>query len=177
MALDPRRGRWVNLGNSDYAMLRQIFAGRVQPDDVLVDVGCGAGRVLNFWLDQGYTNRMVGLERDAVLAASTRRRLQSHRNVEVVTGDAIETLPRDGTVYYLFNPFDAGDMARLADRMLKVSLRRESRLLIVYYNCKHVSVFDGDGNWSIERAELSAPRFAPPSPLAYITPKHQLPGA
>src|SRR4249919_4103205 len=38
------------VGNSDYLVLRAIFEGRVQDGDLLVDVGCGRGRVLNHWL-------------------------------------------------------------------------------------------------------------------------------
>ena len=32
--------------NSEYRALRQMFANRITPEDVLVDVGCGKGRVL-----------------------------------------------------------------------------------------------------------------------------------
>jgi hypothetical protein len=43
--------------HTDYHVLRDIFARvPVTPDDVLVDVGCGEGRVINFWLSRRLTN-------------------------------------------------------------------------------------------------------------------------
>ena len=49
-------------GNSDYEVLAQVFDGRISLNDVLVDIGCGRGRVLNYWLSLGLGNRIYGLE-------------------------------------------------------------------------------------------------------------------
>ena len=35
--------------NSDYKAMTIFFKGNIKLDDVLVDVGCGKGRVINFW--------------------------------------------------------------------------------------------------------------------------------
>ena len=47
--------RFLHLGahhaaNTPYFILPIIFDGIIHDDDVLVDVGCGKGRVLNWWL-------------------------------------------------------------------------------------------------------------------------------
>src|SRR5688572_19680524 len=49
--------------HTDYHVLRDIFA-RVpfKPDDVLVDIGCGEGRVINFWLSRRVKNPIIGIE-------------------------------------------------------------------------------------------------------------------
>lgn len=39
-------GRHGDTNNSDHKVLRAVFDQRVRPDDVIVDVGCGRGRVL-----------------------------------------------------------------------------------------------------------------------------------
>jgi hypothetical protein len=57
-------GWTIGVQNSDYAALEQIFRNRIRPVDVLVDVGCSTGRVINLWLEQGPSNRIVGLEAD-----------------------------------------------------------------------------------------------------------------
>jgi hypothetical protein len=48
-----RQAGAYNVVNTPYAVLPQIFAGRIGRDDVLVDVGCGKGRVINWWLSRG----------------------------------------------------------------------------------------------------------------------------
>ena len=49
--------------HTDYHVLRDIFARvPLTTDDVLVDVGCGEGRVINFWLSQGWKNPIIGIE-------------------------------------------------------------------------------------------------------------------
>src|SRR5215467_3511629 len=50
--------------NSSYETVRKLFRERVQPLDVLVDVGCGKGRVINAWLREDYANRLIGVELD-----------------------------------------------------------------------------------------------------------------
>lgn len=40
--------------NTPYTALKLIFKNEIiGPDDVLVDLGCGKGRVINWWLGQG----------------------------------------------------------------------------------------------------------------------------
>ena len=74
--------------NVTYYALSLIFKGEtIAPDDVLVDVGCGKGRVLNWWLSKRLPNRIVGLELDPEVAAHTRHRLRKYRNVTIITGD------------------------------------------------------------------------------------------
>src|SRR5262245_64681390 len=53
----------------------------VDPDDVLVDIGSGPGRVLNWWLSQGFRNRMVGIELDPDRSEEHTSELQSLRHL------------------------------------------------------------------------------------------------
>ena len=50
--------------NSDYRLLEETFHNRIRDGEVLVDVGCGAGRVLNHWLRDSPNARIYGLESD-----------------------------------------------------------------------------------------------------------------
>lgn len=138
--------------STDYHHLDQLFrrAGiRVDPSDVLVDIGCGKGRVINYWLARGYTNRIVGLELDPDVADSVRRRTRSRPNVVIITGDAVENLPGDGTIFYAFNPFDAAVMSRLKARM-EASLTGERDVVLLYYNCHYKGLFENDPAWRVE---------------------------
>lgn len=139
--------------SADYWQLRRIFSEEngllLEPDDVLVDIGCGKGRVLNHWLELGLGNRMVGIELDPDIAAATRRRLASWSNVEILTGDAVDLLPDDATLVFLFNPFAASVLTRLRDRIAD-SYSPGGRLRVVYYFSMHREVFDGDPRFEVQ---------------------------
>jgi SAM-dependent methyltransferase len=146
----------------DYWQLYRIFSPenglRITPEDVLVDVGCGKGRVLNHWLELGLGNRIVGIELDERFATFAARRLAGHSNVEVICGDALEMLPADGTVFFLFNPFGPEALARFAERIADTSVARE-RLVVIYYFAMHVHVFERDPRFVVE--PFAAPTFHP----------------
>lgn len=144
--------------NSSYGVVRALFRGRVKPEDVLVDVGCGKGRVINAWLAEGYANRMIGIELDAGIAEKTRARLRGYPNVGILTGDIIANFPLDGTLFYLFNPFDAEVMSRFKDKLKDcISQRAIGKASVFYYNCSHVEVFAKDDACDVEYGRLEHP--------------------
>jgi len=168
LAIDRHSGNGTfSRTNSDYAALRQMFEGRIRPDDVLVDVGCSTGRAINSWLYEGHANRIIGLEVDSAVAERTRKRLRKFANVEIIKTDAVEHLPEEGTVFYVYNPFGPDSVAAFAHRVAMLP-DDGRRVLVMYYNCKHLDVFESDVRWEVENIELTAPRYAPLSPLAVI---------
>jgi SAM-dependent methyltransferase len=156
------RSRYEHLGafhatNSPYEDLDLLFSGvEIEIDDVIVDVGCGKGRSLNWLLGRYPGNRLVGIELDPELCAQTARRLRRRANVTIVCGDASATIPPEGRVFYLFNPFDGEVMGRFAAALLE---RRAGRggATIVYYNAKFLEPFRGDPRFTVR--ELDDPRL------------------
>ena len=151
-----------------YSELAELFDPdngiRVSPSDVLVDIGCGKGRVVNFWLKQGLlSNRLIGLELDPDFAAETQRRLAPYHNVHIIVGDAIENLPIDGTLFYLYNPFGPVVVHSLADRLFAIAKTRDIR--IVYFSCFFLDAFSRD-QWDIRHLPLNTLM-----PAVLITPK------
>lgn len=156
-------------GNSDHSAIRQIFEGRVRPDDVLVDVGCGPGRVIASWLDAYPANRIVGIELNPTVAARAARRFRTNRQVSIVAGDAVDNLPDDGTVFYLFNPFNRAGIVRLEARLR--ALRAAGRQFrVLYHNPKHLDVFANPTLWACEEIELKHSPHQPFHSLAVIEP-------
>lgn len=155
--------------NSDYRILSEIFSAcPIGRDDVLVDVGCGRGRVINWWLEQGLGNEIIGIELDEDVASRTRTRLWRHRNVKIITGSVIDNVPPNGTVFYLYNPFDAAVMIRFKQALVE-TLEDPGSVRIVYYNCEHVVVFEDDPAWNVRCADpVSA---ANGDRFAIITPR------
>ena len=141
-------------GPTDYRLMPQFFDGRIGADDVLVDVGCGTGRVLNWWLGQGYRNRIYGIEMMEHVALRTAERLAGYSTVKIVCGDAVTHLPEDGTLFFLANPFDDRFMRPLADRLLDIGVHHP--LKIIYFAPTFLDVFAAD-QWVIDMHPIDLP--------------------
>lgn len=153
--------------NSDHRVLRAVFTGNVRPGDVLVDMGCGRGRVLSHWLQHHPGHPVFGIELDTALAASTAARFAKFDGCQIIQGDAVSRLPSDATLLFLFNPFDRETVDRL-----RVEL--ESRPMtdpptrLLYSNPVHVEVFADSDVWSIEQRELGGGSVVPFHAVAVI---------
>jgi SAM-dependent methyltransferase len=142
--------------SADYYQLEKLFSPgglEVGADDVLVDVGCGKGRILNFWLHRGFRNRMYGLELDPEIAAWAGNRLRKFSNVHVIAGDAVANLPADATAIFLFNPFAASVM-ELFKRRVK-EMFHGSPVRILYFHCKSAHVFENDPDFHVRELRLN----------------------
>jgi len=138
--------------STDYYELAKVFGPDgvvVRPDDVLADVGCGKGRVLNYWLHSGLKNRLYGLELDPEFAGLTARRLAKFENVTILTGDAIANLPDDVSLLFLYNPFERDVLERLKNRLREKYAHRLHTIRIVYYGSQFVEVFLQDPDWTV----------------------------
>jgi hypothetical protein len=137
----------------DYAQLEKVFSRRngleIRPEDVLVDVGTGKGRVINWWLGRGLDNRIFGLELEHDLAELARRRLARWPNVTILQGDALGNLPPDATLIWMFNPFWAEVVARFRERLVEV-YGEGSTVRIVYFMPLFVQEFADDPRFVVE---------------------------
>lgn len=150
----------VETANSDYAVLPQLFKNVVGPCDVLVDVGCGRGRVINWWLNQGWKNKLIGIELDPEVAEKTKARLKNYPNVVILAGDVNDKMPADGTVFYLYHPFHWPVMERFKNR-LEEAFGERGGAVLVYYNCMCVDLFKSDPRWEVQELDLHHPGAHP----------------
>lgn len=94
-----RKTRYSHLGAHDtsssfYFVLSGLFRKYpVKDSDVLVDVGCGRGRVITWWLRKGYKNRIISVELDEVIATETGTTFRKHENVEIRCGNIVDCIP------------------------------------------------------------------------------------
>ena len=154
-APDPQSASFGSYGAAptDHGALSLIFDGLVEPSDVFVDVGCGRGRAIRWWLSRGYKNKIIGIELDAEAARYAKAKLSDWNNVEIVHSNILENIPADGTLFYLYNPFNQSVLESFRDQIVRV-FRAARPPILVYYNCKHVDVFRNDSRWDVEERDL-----------------------
>ena len=101
-----------------YFVLEDLLGGLdLSADSHLLDVGCGAGRVLAYFVSAGLPGRATGVELDPALAAEAAAWSARYPSVCVVAGSALD-LPLAGfTHVYLFNPFDTPVLVAFLDRL------------------------------------------------------------
>jgi SAM-dependent methyltransferase len=144
---------YKSLGANDvyhtkYSALPIIFRMvRISKKDVIVDVGCGKGRVINFLLSRGYRNKMIGLELDKEIAARTAKQLHKYKNVSIISGNALQNIPKDGTIFYFYNPFSRDVVIKFEELLTRMFPNYPIK--IIYYNPKSIDVFC-NGNWRIQ---------------------------
>lgn len=121
-----------------YAVIQKVIEFiKITPEDVLIDYGCGSGRVL-FAIAQHKLKKVTGVEFDQALVdiANTNLSTAKHKNspVEIIHMDATLFDPTEGTIIYLFNPFGDKTLKVVLDK-LKISLEKNPRnIKIVYFN-------------------------------------------
>jgi len=181
--LDLRYGGWfggviktrhAHLGAKDtqsslYYVLSSVFIySQLRDGDVFVDVGCGKGRTINWLLVHGYRNRLIGIEIDEEIADRTKKRFAKHKNVEIIGGNALDNIPADGTVFYLYNSVNAEMMIRFKD-LLRDMFGNKRKVTIIYVNYAHLDVFVDDPDWSVRRTDYhSLPTVNPEWPVIDI---------
>jgi len=144
---------YKHLGANDvyhtkYSVLPIIFKMvPISKNDVLVDVGCGKGRVINYWLSRKLSNKIIGLELDKDVAKKTASHLSRWNNVTIINGNAIKNIPKDGTIFYFYNPFSE-EMVNLFEETLSV-LYKNKPIKIVYYNPKSIKAFQNN-KWEVK---------------------------
>lgn len=172
LALDIRYGgftggvtpsRYGHLGanetvSTDLALLAPLLGNELRHADVFVDVGCGTGRVLNWVLADGRAKKIYGIELDAEIANATLNRLKTHQNVHIQHGDAVKNIPGDGTLFYLWNPFQENVMTKFRDALITKCTKEGtlSSVRIIYHNAIHESVWKAHSACRIEVISLPA---------------------
>lgn len=117
----------------------------LSPDDVLVDLGCGAGRALFVFARAGL--RVVrGLEfhgDTCRLAAENVRRFDPQgAQIEILHVDAAAYPFSDETIVYLFNPFGRATLRTVLDNLHANLAARPRRVRVCYYHPLHADLFE-----------------------------------
>jgi cyclopropane fatty-acyl-phospholipid synthase-like methyltransferase len=133
----------------DYPLLRRFIAKlMLQPSDVLVDIGCGKGRILCVAGRAGIA-RCIGIEIDPALAAMANQNARTLRGrrcpIEIQQQDATVADYDEGTVFCMFNPFGLRTMQAVLERLHESVQRRPRTIRIGYNHPAHEDVLEQSG--------------------------------
>jgi SAM-dependent methyltransferase len=147
VAADQTRHRDPETNMPSYYLRLLALRRALSPsrDDVLVDLGCGAGRALFVFARTLRIVRGIDFHGEACRLASENARRFNGRGarIEIVHADAAEYPFSDETLVYLFNPFGRATLRAVLDNLRASLIARPRRVRIAYYHPLHADVFDG----------------------------------
>ncbi len=137
-----------------YMYLRE-FLKKLEYDenDVFVDVGCAWGRIIGYLRRKTQIKKFYGVELNSRVAEKAKKYFEKDKNVEIISGDILKNIPSDGTIFYLFNPFDENIMSKFLDELEKRGT--PVKVLYLYPTCEQV--FEQHDLWKKESTLLLTP--------------------
>ncbi|MFR3451726.1 MAG: class I SAM-dependent methyltransferase [Collinsella sp.] len=132
-----------------YWILDDLLGIVFERTDRLLDVGCGAGRVLAYAVATQLPCRVTGVEPDGRLAARAASWTRGRDGLEVIAGSALDIPFGAYTHFYLFNPFDQVLLVEFLDR-LEAQVRRPITLMHMSDNGESFAYL-GRAGWMRER--------------------------
>ena len=119
------------------------------PESVLVDFGCGKGRVLLLAVLRGIP-KAVGIEFSPELCAIARNNIKiveqatgARLDITVVEGDVTHyEIKDDQNVFFFFNPFDDVVLEAVVKNIKKSLQRKPREIAVIYYNPVHSHILD-----------------------------------
>ena len=158
-----------------YEKLKQIMDYlKLSSDDVLVDLGCGKGRVL-FVAAEQKVKKIIGVELDqklTVLAHENIRNLRSQCSpIEIVNTDAATFPVEEGTVFFLFDPFGLNTCDKVIDN-IEASLIIHPRSIRIVYVGDELRFVLNRQDWLESEAEIDNGDVLICRNNSYVTSNH-----
>ena len=129
-----------------YDVIERLFdAFTPEPNDVLVDYGCGLGR-LNFYLENRFHLSSVGVEMVSDYYERAQENLSHYNgkkdNISFVQAKAEEYIVSpEETVFYFFNPFSVAIFRRVINQILSSWQNHPRKLTLILYYPEDDTVF------------------------------------
>lgn len=131
--------------NTEYEELKHLFSGlELKDSDVIMDVGCGRGRFFNYLLSQHFKGSLYGVEIDPEIASFTKKRLKRYSNVTIFTGNALDYVRKEITIYFLFNPFNINIMKAFLQKIQET----HDQVRLIYHYPQFIDTILAQPGWS-----------------------------
>jgi len=118
-----------------YCVLERLASsGLIRPNDILLDYGCGKGRV-GFFLSHRTKAKTVGIEYDERIFESALKNRKSARvKAEfLLTGAEAYEVPPDISRCYFFNPFSAEILHKVMARIMESYYACPREIFLFFY--------------------------------------------
>lgn len=118
-----------------YCVLERLAGcGLIDKNDVVLDYGCGKGRV-GFFLSHRTQAKTIGIEYDArIYAGALKNQQTAAATADFVLTKAEEyTVPPDVNRCYFFNPFSAEILHKVMARILESYYTRPREMFLFFY--------------------------------------------
>lgn len=120
---------------TSYEVLQRLAdSGHIGPEDVVVDYGCGKGRV-GFFLRHRLGCRTIGVEYDSTIYGRAVENLAASglSDVEFRCCRAEQFDPEDGTCFYFFNPFSLEILRSVVGKLVESWYRSPRTMRLIFY--------------------------------------------
>ncbi len=107
----------------------------LKKDDVLVDYGCGKGRV-DFFINNQIGCKTIGVdhsERLLLMAKENLKKYGKNKDISFVHSKAENYVPDEANCFYLFNPFSTKIFRQVLKRLQKSKEEHPREILIFFY--------------------------------------------
>lgn len=118
-----------------YVVLEELVRlGLLKKEDVVVDYGCGKGRI-GFFLNDQIGCRVIGIDHDERLLETAKRNLEQYESDDVVFiySKAEEYNPDGANRFYFFNPFSTRIFSEVLKRIEESYEKSPRDILIFFY--------------------------------------------
>ncbi|MDO4502396.1 MAG: class I SAM-dependent methyltransferase [Coriobacteriia bacterium] len=138
--------------STPYGTLQRVLGReKFTKSDVLLDVGCGAGRPLAYLAGRRFPGQLVGIELNPSVAQVAQQWASRKKNVRIVAGDAFE---HDLTPYTVFFIWKAMMPELFRQFVLKVEAEVRHPVRFFYVGDQDDGDFmDGRPGWTLRRRD------------------------
>lgn len=117
-----------------YVVLEELIRF-LEKQDVVVDYGCGCGRV-GFFLENQVGCRIIGIDHSQKLIEWANENLESYggsKNIVFINSKAEEFSPIDSNRFYFFNPFSTKVFRQVLAKIEESYVKNPREILIFFY--------------------------------------------
>lgn len=125
-------------------------------NDVFVDVGCAWGRLIGYLRNHTNINKFIGVELNEKVARQASKIFNNDKNITIINGNILFNIPKEGTIFYLFNPFDASVLDAFLNEVEKI-IDHDIRVLYLYPEYK--DVFRNRKFWYLSSIKNLKPKY------------------
>lgn len=119
-----------------YVVLEELVKlNLLNKGDILVDYGCGKGRV-EFFLNNQVGCKVIGIDHSQRLLEMAKKNLDNYgnnRDIIFIHSKAEEYLPEEANVFYLFNPFSTKIFRQVLRKIIESKDNNPREIFILFY--------------------------------------------